>query len=477
MFWRCPVKALLWQHRVFLAVLGAGALVRVIALLAYHPALWFSDSLGYAAIGLRPYPTVIRPAGYALFLLWPFHWLHSFLAIVVIQHILGLASAAIMYALLLRRGIRPWLAAAASAPVLLSAYQIQIEHFILSDCLFAFLLIAAVAVLLWNRNAGWPACAGGGLLLAAAAITRSEGLALVAVPALWLLTRPGVPWRVRMAKAALVCVAFALPMLGYANWFRTYHGHLQITYSSGAFLASRAESFATCQTDNIPRADRWLCAKPGHRPDWYIWTHGTPLASAKGGAFTSVNNARGTAFALRVFKAQPGDYLTSTWLGVLQNFKSGGSAYGDSQAAFAFPARAPMSLAQLAAANPGNPTAPIYHYDAHPSTRLSQPWVVILGIYQHVVVAAPAIVGMIVLAGLGGIALAWKRWGAPGLLPWLLGAAMLVFPAATSGFSSRYELVAVAPLCLAAALGVMEIRGHKASQCGVQPERLPAGIG
>lgn len=468
------------RHCVFLALLGAGIAVRAIACLAYHPALWFSDSLGYSALGLHPYPTLIRPAGYPLLLLWPLHRLHSYLAVVIVQHTLGLASGIIVYALLVRRRLRTWVAALAAAPVLLSAYQIQIEHFILSDSLFAFLLIAAIAVLLWNPRPGWLGCVLAGLLLGAAAITRSEGTPLIVAFLAWMLIQR-TSWRAWLGRAAVVCAAFALPVISYAGWFNTAYGHYQLTYSTGAFLASRAESFANCQTDAIPRSDQWLCAtKPGLNPDRYIWAHGMPLATVPGGAFSRVNNQRETSFALHVFVGQPEAYLLSTWRGVLQNFSSGGTAYSDGQAAFAFPADTPQTVAALARANPGNPTTPIYSYDAHPSTRVSQPWADILQFYQHVIVLPPTLVGMITFVALLGAALAWKRRGGPGLLPLLVGLVLLVFPAATSGFGSRYELVSTSALCMAAVLGAAEVRGFSAmpasprSRSRVRVERVAA---
>jgi len=449
----------LYRHRAFLTILLAGLLVRTVAVLAYQPALWYSDSLGYAAIAVHPYPAAARPSGYSLFLLWPLHPLHSFALVVIAQHVLGLGTGIIIYALLLRRGVRAWVAALISAPILLSAYEIQIEHFILSDSLFIFLLVAAIAVMLWNRSPGWLACIIAGLLLAAATDTRTEGLPLLVAPVVWLVTRPNTKWRTRLAQVLLICIAFALPTLSYANWFRQSHGQLRLTYSTGAFLAARAESFANCATDNLPRTDRWLCAAPGRKPDWYLWTPGTPLSRAKGGAFTAVNDKRGTAFAVRVFESQPGEYLLTTWQAILQNFSSGGSAYSNGQAAFAFPAH-PATLALLAGQNPGNTTGPIYRYDAHPSTRLAQPWASALRVYQQIFVVPPTVMGLITLISCGGILLAWKRRGGPALLPWAIGAILVVVPAATSGFGTRYELVATAPLCIAAVLGLMEIRGH-----------------
>jgi hypothetical protein len=450
------MRPFLRKHWPFLALLAAGTLVRVIACLAYHPALWYSDSFGYAAIGLDPYPTVVRPAGYPLLLLWPFHGLHNFLIVVIAQHVIGLASGTIVYALLVRRRLRPWVAALASAPVLLSAYEIQIEHFILSDSLFSFLLILTTAVLLWNRSPGWLACVLAGLLLGAGAITRTEGLPLIAAPVVWMLIQR-TPWRVRLGQVVLVCAAFALPVVSYAGWFHSAYGQYRLTYSTGAFMAARAESFAECSADAVPSTDRWLCVTdPGKKPDWYLWTHGLPLSKAPGGEFSRSTDQRGTAFALHVFTAQPTGYLLTTWRGVLQSFASEGSPYSDGQASFKFPARTPPTV------TPHDAALSVFRYQPHLSTRVSQPWAGILQVYQQAVVLPPTVVGVITFMGLGGVALAWKRRGGPGLLPLLIGMILVVFPPATSGYGSRYELVGVGALCVAAALGSMEIRGFSA---------------
>jgi Dolichyl-phosphate-mannose-protein mannosyltransferase len=439
------------RHRIFLAIAGVGAVARLIAVLGYHPALWFSDSLGYAALGTYPYPAVIRPSGYPLLLLYPLHWFHSFMLVVIVQHLLGLGAGVLIYTVLLRRGVSRWAAALASAPMLLAAYEIQIEHFILSDPLFIFLLVAVMAVLLWNPSPGWLACAAAGVLLGTAAIVRTEGLPLIAALAIWLAIQRGARWG-RVARVALVCAAFAMPVATYAVWFHESYGHYKLTYSSGPFLAARAESFASCPRDHIPDADSWLCTTTGHRPDWYLWSSTEPLHS-RVGEFSQATDKSGTSFARHVIEAQPVDYVVTTWRDVLQNFTAGQTWHP-----FVFPGRA-EPLHQLLAANPGNPATPIYRYDSRPGTRLSQPWADIMQAYQQIAVVPPVATAVIVLAGAAGLALCRERRGGYGLLPWLMGIALLVFPAATSGYGARYELAAIAPLCLAAVLGMREITG------------------
>ena len=64
----------------------------------------------------------------------------------MIQHLLGLGMAVAIYLLLLRRGVPRWLAALATAPVLLDAYQLQIEQNVMPDVMFEALIMAGVVV-------------------------------------------------------------------------------------------------------------------------------------------------------------------------------------------------------------------------------------------------------------------------------------------------------------------------------------------
>jgi len=59
----------------FITVLAAGAGLRLLAMLGYPGALWFSDSFVYLGAALRPQPGLTRTTGYSLFLraLEPLH--------------------------------------------------------------------------------------------------------------------------------------------------------------------------------------------------------------------------------------------------------------------------------------------------------------------------------------------------------------------------------------------------------------------
>jgi hypothetical protein len=88
----------------------------------------------------------------------------------------------------------------------------------------------------------------------------------------------------------------------------------------------------------------------------------------------------------------------------------------------------------------------------NPETQVVNPFAVIIRDYQKYVWLPGTIYGLILLAGLGGIVLAWRRLGGDALLPWAVSAAMVVVPAATAEFDYRYVLPAVPFACLAAVM-------------------------
>ncbi len=264
------MAALPREHGLFCGVLLVAAAVRVIVVLGYPPALWFFDSLPYihAMFPLEPYR--VRPIGYSYFLalLKPFHsvWL-----VTVVQAVMGLVMGIAVYAVLRRYRIAGWAATLAAVPVLLSAYELQMEHFVLSDTLFALLVTLAVVLMLWRPVPSLPMCALVGLILAWAALDREQGILLPIAFALYLCAQLArrVPARKVLASIAALCVTVALPLLAYAWWFEQVNGSFRLTTSTGAFLYSRVSSFARCSVIKPPAEERWLCIStpPGTRRD------------------------------------------------------------------------------------------------------------------------------------------------------------------------------------------------------------------
>ena len=88
----------------------------------------------------------------------------------------------------------------------------------------------------------------------------------------------------------------------------------------------------------------------------------------------------------------------------------------------------------------------------NPLTQVVAPFANVMRVYEHHVYLPGTVYGLILLAGLGGLVLAWRRLGGEALLPWTISLALIVIPAATAEFDYRYVLVAVPFACLAAAL-------------------------
>ena len=92
-----------------------------------------------------------------------------------------------------------------------------------------------------------------------------------------------------------------------------------------------------------------------------------------------------------------------------------------------------------------------------------RPWERYLQKYQRYFYLRGTLLGLIVLIGLAGVLARWRRLGGLGLLPWLVGALLIVLPPMTAGFSYRYVLAAVPAICLAAGLAFARGPGDKSA--------------
>lgn len=474
------------QHALFCSVLLAAAVLRLIVLVGYPPALWFFDSLPYFQSVLPLPPNPVRPGGYSYFLtlLRPFHsvWL-----VTAVQAGIGLAMGTAVYAVLRRYNLRAWAATLAAVPVLFSAYELQMEHFVLSDTLFGLLVTVAVVVMLWQPVPSAGACALTGLVLAWAILDREQGVALPVAFCFYLcgqLTRH-VPVRKVIAGVVMMFSTLAVPLLAYAWWFEQANGSFQLTSSTGAFLYSRVSTFARCSAIKPPADERWLCIStpPGKRPDpsYYAWNVASPinLKPPGGSAFDTRVNSLATDFALRAIEAQPRAYLGAVWHSTTVNFELQlkGSAAWYSARRYMFPATMPQSLRTLARLNRELPDyADGYSYNNHrdPSTRIVQPFAGFVQTYQRFTMLPGPVLALIALAGLLGTATAWRRLGGPAVLPWLTAVVLIVTPAATANYGARYLVAAIPAFCIAGAIGIRQL-ADRAIANPAPIAQLPAG--
>ena len=252
------------RHWVLALLLAAGLVLRALAQIGYQPALLYIDTNKYI------FGTDFRvnhwgafdPLGYTLLVLRPVLMFANLGVVALLQHVLGLAMAVALYALMLRRGVARWLAALAVAPVLLDAYQLNAEQTIMPDVLFQALVVAGLVVLLWQPRPGLGLVVAGGLLLGGSAPVRQVGEALV-VPALVFVLAAARGWRTRLLHGAVLTFCFALPILGYMAYSdMVMHYGFELSNMGDAYLYGRAAHAADCATLKIPADVRPLCPAP-----------------------------------------------------------------------------------------------------------------------------------------------------------------------------------------------------------------------
>jgi hypothetical protein len=277
--WRQAARAVVRQHWLAIALLAAGLVLRVLALLADRPALLFVDSIRYLynAYGMDPlgYSGVLKGI---LFIA-------NLDMVAVVQHLLGLGMAVVIYLLLLRNGVSRWLAALAIAPVLLDAYQLQIEQMIMPDTLFEALIVAGLAILLWPAAASgrgglsWRRVVVAGVVLGASATVAQVGEALILPAAIYLLAAGG-GWRNAIGKAAVMCGAFALPILVYCTGSYLIAGDFFLSHTGVTSLYGRTAAAVDCATIKLPATERGMCptkAEQAMGPDWLEYGDGSPI--------------------------------------------------------------------------------------------------------------------------------------------------------------------------------------------------------
>jgi hypothetical protein len=303
------------KHWLFLTLLGLGIALRVLVMVTYRPAILYIDSVGSYLLPLPKLdPTGQDPIGYDMYLLGPVLRVGHLSTVAALQHLLGLGIAVAGYALLARKGTWRWLAALATAPVLVDAYQVQIEHNIMADPLFETLVVAALCVLAWPSRPGWPSVLVGGLLLGIAVTVRQVGEVMVVPLLLFVVLAAGGRWR-RLVLGAGALACFAIPVAAYATYYHHFSGHYGISHAGGNALYGRVATFVDCTGMEVPDEERILCPStpPAGRPGPDYWAHDgrspwVALVNAVGGDRA---DALAGDFARRAITHQPLDFVRS----------------------------------------------------------------------------------------------------------------------------------------------------------------------
>jgi hypothetical protein len=267
------VTGLLRRHWLAAALLTAGLVLRVLAQFAYRPALFYIDSVKYLydAAGNDPegYKAPLRTIAAV----------SNLDVVAAVQHLLGLAIAVVIYILLLRRGVSRWLAALAIAPILLDAYQLQDEQAIMPGTWFEALIVAGLAILLWKPGVSWRRVMLAGLVLGTSATVAQVGEALIPAAAIFVLAAGG-RWRQAIGKAAVLCVACAVPILAYSTGSYLLTGNFFLSHTGVTSFYGRTAAAADCATIKLPPDERALCPDPAQQArgnDWLEYATYAPV--------------------------------------------------------------------------------------------------------------------------------------------------------------------------------------------------------
>lgn len=297
------------QHKVLVVLVAIGALLRVGMMVAYYPAYgYFYDTRGYLDAAGSNTPSVIWPFGYSAMLKVLNALTGRIASVSIVQHLMGLAMGVAVYALLTRRGVRRGWSALAAAPVLLDARQIQLEHFVLSETGFSFLMLGGIVLLLWTDKPPLWLMGLSGLVFALATLTRTVGQPLAALVVLYLIVR-----RIGWQRIAVFAVALIIPIGGYMGWYHHHHGAYALNGSSGKYLWQRTTTFVDCSRTDFTPEERKICPPEplGQREvgDVYLW--GLDRNSIARPYQGPQHDKLFSQFAVKAITGQPADFAAA----------------------------------------------------------------------------------------------------------------------------------------------------------------------
>jgi hypothetical protein len=402
------------------------------------------------------------------------------------QHLLGPAMALALYTILIRRRVPRWAATLATTPLLLDAYQLQLEQTIMPDVTFEALILAGLAILLWKPQPTVNALALGGFVLGLSATVRQVGEILI-VPALTvcLLSRRGR--RARLSGGSLLAASFAIPVLVYMTYSAVVlHDRFGLSDQGDAVLYGRVAAAADCPALRVPAAMRALCPAPQvarsfgvdelvNNPTSPAYTAPLPAGLSHAVAARRFSRAVLEQQPLRVAGTIARDAVKL--FALTRNTAPGDPAVWRWQFQVTYPLYPPTITASSASA--------LFRGAGGGAPVAVRPLAVFLREYQlHGGYTPGPSLLLALLAGIGGAAAGWARRDTRAALACLLitgaGAAVLL-GADLYEFSWRYQLPALVTLPAGGALGAAVIhnwirdKGRKGSAAGAPDPAVTLG--
>lgn len=458
------------RYRPLLVVLAAGLAVRLYAMVAYDTAVlhyYGGDSARYLRLftDAGPFGDDLTPAGYPAFLrglraLWP-----SLPFTVVCQHVLGLATAIVLFAAMRRLGASRITALVPAAVVALSGDNVFLEHALLTETLWSFVIALgfyALARAYDGGGIGWLAASGA--LLGCSALVRNTSLLLPVLGAAWLAAVLGGPLRQRLRVAGLLLAPAAAVILGYVALAHALGPHDGLFERSGDLLYMRVAPFADCHRFRPPRSSAGLCdpTSPDQRPGPLHYGGFDNPAPVNTSYTTRPSPAVLGSFARAAIVHQPLDYLHAVALDEVRYVLPHAGVHRPDSGArpeemsfghvgpFAQPATREEQAAKyrLVYSGVGRPRAPGASFD-------------VLGAYQGAMRVGGLVLAAVVASIAAGLALGRGRLRQVAVLPASFALAMYALPPLLLTYDVRYGVTPAPYACAAAALGLASWRTRK----------------
>lgn len=475
------VRRLARENKLFSWALAGGALLRLLTMLGYPGALWFSgDSYVYLGAALRPIPDRSKTTGYSFFLraLLPFH---SFVLVTLLQHLMGLSVAVMIYVLARRFGVSKKWAAIATLPQLLDGLIILDEHLIMAEAPFTFCLMLATLLVLWKPRPKWWVALIAGLLVGYGAIAYPTEVIMVGLLPLFVLIRGLRTYGWRKLRGWLVTAAVTVgclvPVGGYVAWFHSSTGSWDLSTAEGFYLWGRVSSFANCADISAPANLMKYCptepfsqrTPPGH----FIWFAPQVHAdmNSVGGPVSVKGNQLLEQFDIDALKSQPLGYVKAVATGMamslkwpMENYPGAGTVYYyEFHLHYVLPPKTQAWIPPLTRADSAYNDWLKYGHQA--PGAVVEPFAILIGGYERIFNTLGPLFGIIMVMGLGGVVtitrrpwrLRWRRRRGS-MFPWVAAVVMFVFPIAVADFDYRYLLPVIAFASLAAGLAFAPAR-------------------
>lgn len=444
--------------RVLLALVVLGVLLRLLALISLWPTTILEDNYQIYA-KTNPFLDPLHPAGYSLILGAIGFVTHRIYVVVVLQHIVGICAALLLYAATRRVTGSAWAGLLPAGIVLLGGDEIFLEHSIMSETW----LVLAVSIGLygavraldepapWTR---WPLLTG--VALGIAVTIREASALLIAIPVIALLIAGRRGWRLRWRAPVAVAATAAIVLLAYATASAAFGVRFGVASSPGWFLYGRVAQFANCKRFTPPAGTAALCQTipPSRRPSGYYYMY-TPYSPAvrKFGAMPHDDGLVG-AWAERALRAQFGDYLAMGWSYLRSYYVPGslparlkGSSGLDPELSFTYTGTlfAPFQVAALRVF-----FDPFTIHRRHWALELLRHW-------QLVIRFGGTALFVTTVLTLVGLLIGTRRSRVGVLLFGIGGFVLLVVPAFTSTYAGRYTVPVDGPMMAAAAITITEL--------------------